>query len=248
MYKDRVAEVASRYEGIAGRIERAATASGQSFDKIKLLVVTKAQPVEVVEAAILAGAKNLGENYPDESVDKISALRPLYPNVDWHMIGHLQSRKSRLVVDHFNWLHSLDSLSLAEKLERILAEENRTLPVLLEFNVGQEESKFGWTAWNEHQWDELIPQISPIFNLPHLKIHGLMTMPPFEEDPEASRIYFIRLRKLLEFFQKHFPQASWTELSMGTSSDFEVAVSEGATMVRIGQAIVGPRPPKAVQP
>ena len=157
------------------------------------------------------------------------------------MIGHVQSRKARLVTEHFNLLHSLDSLKLAERLDRFAAEAGRTLPVLLEFNVGGEDTKSGWFAADETRWDELPVSLTPMLGLTHLQIRGLMVMPPIGEEAEASRPFFQRTRRLQSFLSAHVPQADWSELSMGTSADYEVAVQEGATFVRVGTAIVGPR-------
>ncbi len=161
--------------------------------------------------------------------------------VEWHMIGHVQSRKARLVADHFALLHSLDSLKLAQRLNRFAAERNRVLPALLEFNVGGEESKFGWNARDASQWHALLPDVSSILDLPNLRLHGLMTMPPLGTAPEDSRRFFLRLRLLRDHLASQFPKADWHELSMGTSADYAVAVEEGATLVRVGTAIVGAR-------
>jgi pyridoxal phosphate enzyme (YggS family) len=157
------------------------------------------------------------------------------------MIGHVQSRKARLVVDHFALLHSLDSLKLARRLDRFAAERNRILHVLLEFNVGGEESKAGWDASQESQWDAILPEVADLLDLPHVRVHGLMTMPPLETDPEDARHYFQRLRRLRDRLASQFPLGDWNELSMGTSADYAVAVEEGATLVRVGTAIVGAR-------
>lgn len=157
------------------------------------------------------------------------------------MIGHVQSRKARLVADHFALLHSLDSLKLARRLDRFAAEAKRILPVLLELNVGGEESKEGWDAAGEAQWEAALPEIAALLELPNLRVRGLMTMPPIGIDPQESRRYFQRLRTLRDRLASHFPQADWRELSMGTSMDFQVAVEEGATLVRVGTAIVGAR-------
>jgi pyridoxal phosphate enzyme (YggS family) len=145
------------------------------------------------------------------------------------------------VADHFALLHSLDSLKLAQRLDRFAGERKRVLPVLLEFNVGGEESKSGWEATDEAQWDTLLPEIADLFNLPHLRVQGLMTMPPFGTEAEDSRPFFRRLRRLRDHLAAQFPQADWHELSMGTSADYTVAVEEGATLVRVGTAIVGAR-------
>jgi pyridoxal phosphate enzyme (YggS family) len=233
--------IRERYLRTLERIAAAARASSRYSDSVRLVVVTKAQPMEVVRAAIEAGARRLGENYPEEALEKIKALG-LQDEVEWHMIGHVQSRKAGLVIGNFALLHSLDSLKLAKRLEHFLAEAGRTLPVLLEFNVGGEASKYGWPAWQEERWGELLPEVTEVSELSHLEVRGLMAMPPLSDDPEASRPYFRRLRRLSEFLANRISPASWHELSMGTSADYEVAVQEGATLVRVGQAILGARP------
>ncbi len=141
-----------------------------------LVVVSKGQPLEVIRAAVDAGVRDFGENYPEESVAKIETFQG--EGITWHMIGHLQSRKTRLVCDYFQWMHSLDSLRLAEKMERYLAEINRVLPVLLEFNVGGEESKSGWLAADEDTWPALCDEVGRVLQYSHLDVRGLMTMPP----------------------------------------------------------------------
>lgn len=236
-------QIRQNMEQVQERIRRAAQAAGRAPEEIGLVVVTKAQPVEVLRAALEAGARILGENYPEETLPKIQAIG--HPQgVAWHMIGHLQSRKAGIVAEHFDLLESLDSLSLAEKLERQLVERGRILPVLLEFNVSGEESKFGWAGWDEAAWEALLPEVERLLALPHLAVRGLMTMPPLYDDPEQTRPFFARLRRLGAFFARRFGREHFREFSMGTSADYEAAVQEGATLVRVGTAIVGPRPKK----
>ena len=235
-----VASIRERYLHTLDQIASAARSVDRDPDEIRLVVVTKSQPLEIVEAAIEAGATILGENYPEEGVTKIQSLSQ-QSGVEWHMIGHVQSRKARLVADHFALLHSLDSLKLAQRLDRFAAEQNRVLPVLLEFNVGGEQSKFGWNASDATAWDLLLPDINSVLNLTNLHVRGLMTMPPLETDPQEARRFFQSLRRLRDHLASAFPQAAWDELSMGTSADFVVAVEEGATLVRVGTAIVGAR-------
>jgi hypothetical protein len=237
---DLVASIRERYLQTLDTIATAARKSGRDLNEIKLVVVTKSQPLEIVQAAISAGARILGENYPEEGVTKIQSVG-LQSGVEWHMIGHVQSRKAKLVADHFALLHSLDSLKLAQRLNRFAAEANRVLPVLLEFNVGGEESKSGWDASDESTWNALLPEINSILDLPNLRVHGLMTMPPLEVDPEQARRFFLRLRLLRDHLATQLPRGDWRELSMGTSADYAVAVEEGATLVRVGTAIVGAR-------
>jgi pyridoxal phosphate enzyme (YggS family) len=146
-----VTQIRERYQSALERIAVAARAGGREPASVRLVVVTKAQPLEVVKAAVQAGAHLLGENYPDESASKISSFDS-ESGVEWHMIGHVQSRKARLVIEHFDLLQSLDSLKLAERLNRMAKEAGRVLPVMLEFNVGGEESKYGWPAMHEKDW------------------------------------------------------------------------------------------------
>jgi pyridoxal phosphate enzyme (YggS family) len=230
-----VAQIKARYLRVQEQIAQAAQQSGREPDVVRLVVVTKAQPLPVVRAAAKAGAFILGENYPEEALDKILDLRPDFA-VEWHMIGHVQSRKAGLVAQNFDMLHSLDSLKLASRLNRLLDEQRRNLPVLLEANVSGEESKYGWPAW-----PDLLPEFEQILTLPRLQVCGLMTMPPYFEDPEQTRPFFRRLCSLRTFLQRNLPQANWRELSMGTSVDFVAAIHEGATYIRVGQAILGER-------
>ena len=235
-----VESIRENYRYTLDQIADAARKSNRDPNEIRLVVVTKSQPVEIAQAAIEAGVRILGENYPEEGVMKIQSLEK-QSGVEWHMIGHVQSRKARLVANHFALLHSLDSLKLAQHLDRFAAEHDRILPVLLEFNVGGEESKSGWNAAEEAQWDMVLPDVSAILDLPHLRVHGLMTMPPLETDPNEARRFFVSLRRLRDHLARQFPRADWHELSMGTSADYTVAVEEGATLVRVGTAIVGAR-------
>jgi PLP dependent protein len=240
MTDDLVASIRENHQAVLDQIAVSARKSGRSPEEIRLVVVTKSQPLEVVQAAVEAGVRILGENYPEEGVTKIQSLPP-QSGVEWHMIGHVQSRKARLVAEHYELLHSLDSLKLAQRLDRFAAEGNRILPVLLEFNVGGEESKAGWDASDVSLWNILLTDVESILELPNLSVRGLMTMPPLETDPDDSRRFFQRLRLLRDHLASAFPQADWRELSMGTSADYTVAVEEGATLVRVGTAIVGAR-------
>lgn len=222
------------------RINLSAKSCGRTADQIRFLVVTKGHPIETVESVVAAGAKDLGENYVEEALPKIDNFTA-GDKLRWHMIGHVQSRKAKDVSEHFDWVHSVDSIKLARRLDRFAGQFNRQLPVLLECNVSGEGTKFGWPAWNELNWGALVDELAPLIELENIILNGLMTMAPYFDQPEAARPYFQRLRKLRDFFASQFPQHKWQELSMGMSGDFEVAIQEGATMVRIGTAIVGTR-------
>lgn len=234
------AQILDRYNAVCERIYSAAFRVGRSPEDIRLVVVTKTQPIELIRAVIKAGAYHLGENYAEEGIKKMEGLgQP--EGLSWHMIGHVQSRKAALVAQSYDLVHSLDSLKLAQRLSRFAGEQARRLPVLLECNMSGEPSKYGWQAWQEDSWNELLEPFAQIQELPGLVIRGLMTMAPFLQNPEEARPYFKRLKKLQGFLATHLPQADWSDLSMGMSADFEVAVEEGATWVRVGSAITGPR-------
>jgi PLP dependent protein len=238
---EQTTQIQENIERVQSKIARAAHSAGRDPKGVQLVVVTKFQPLEVVRSVIEAGAQILGENYAEEAAGKIAALGGS-AGVQWHMIGHVQSRKARMVCEHFDLMHSLDSLHLAAKLNQYAGELKRVLPVLIELNLGGEESKSGWMAADEAGWERIVPEIEQVLALPSLKVSGLMTMPPLGDDPEAARPFFVRLRHMQETLAKRYPLADWQTLSMGTSADFNVAVQEGATLVRVGQAIVGQRP------
>lgn len=231
--------VNERYQDFLERIERCAANCKRSTDGIHLVVVTKGQPVEKIEQVIEAGATILGENYPEETIKKIPSLQNI--PIKWHMIGHLQSRKAKYVAEEFAMIHSIDRVDIAAKLNERLASVNRIMPALVEVNLSGEESKGGFSAWEEKGWDRLVVSFQSLQALGNLHFIGLMTMPPYSEKPEDSREVFRKCRKLQELIQKRTSDPDFTQLSMGTSIDYEVAIQEGATYLRIGQAIMGER-------
>lgn len=231
--------IEQNYKEVVERINLSAQRSGRVAGSIQLVTVTKGHTLEAVRQVISAGANILGENYVDEAVGKINATSEL--KCEWHMIGHIQSRKARAVCEHFKYVHSLDSVKLARRLDRFASELDIKLPVLIECNVSGEESKYGWSVWAEPQWPDLLSDVIQITDMPSLQIRGLMTMPPYFLDPERSRPFFVRLRKVQEYLVGNCPTVSWKELSMGMSNDYEIAIEEGATILRIGTAIMGPR-------
>jgi PLP dependent protein len=253
-------KILTSYNRVIGRIEQAAQSVGREPGEIKLVVVTKGHPIESIRQAIEVGLRVFGENYAEEGIQKMIASSGT-ENLEWHMIGHIQSRKAQLVCEHYQYVHSLDSLKLAVRLDRFMMPANdalpykknfpqskpeRRLPVLLECNVSGEETKFGWPAWNEDEWKSLLGDIHQVLALPNLQVRGLMTMAPFSPDPEQARPFFDRLHRLQQYLKQQLPQSDWQELSMGMSDDFTVAIQEGATLVRIGTAIMGPRPNKII--
>ena len=210
-------------------------------DSVQIVVVTKGHPVSSVRQVIEAGAEMLGENYVEEAIEKMVSISGS-GGVEWHMIGHIQSRKARPVSERFDIIHSLDSLKLARRLDRFAAQNDRVVPVLLECNVSGEASKYGWPAWDDHQFEQFVPVVQQLLACTNLELRGLMTMPPFSSDPETSRPHFQRLRSLRQYLRDRFADTSWDDLSMGMSQDYLVAIEEGATYLRIGTAIMGQRP------
>jgi pyridoxal phosphate enzyme (YggS family) len=226
--------VAENIADITQRIQAAAIRSGRDPQGIRLMAVCKTVSPERIRQAIDAGVTCLGENYVQEAREKIPAVGH---GVEWHMIGHLQTNKAKYVVQLFDWIHSLDRIELALELDKRAGRHNRVLKVLVEVNVSGESSKNGANPSNV---PALVRQISA---LPNLSLQGLMTMPPYVDDPELARPYFIALRRLRdEIAAAHIPGVSMAELSMGMTNDFEIAVEEGATIVRVGRAIFGDRP------
>ena len=228
---------------VKDRIAAAAQKAGRDPSEIKLVAVTKTKPVEAVRAAAEAGLRDFGENRIEEAAPKIVAVGR--EDVHWHMIGHVQSRKALPVARAgFALVHSVDSLKLAGRLSRVAAEAGRVQPILLECNVSGEAAKEGFAAWGgPARWETLLPEWEKIVALPGVRVHGLMTMAPVVSQGEAARPVFRRLRELRDYLHAHLPFAGgdWRELSMGMTDDFEAAIAEGATLVRIGRAIFGER-------
>lgn len=233
-------QIRENFLQVSDQIAAAARRANRQPESVRLVVVTKTHPIAVVQAVVEAGATYLGENYADEALPKIQTFSHVN-GLQWHMIGHVQSRKSGQVSAHFDYLHSLDSIKLAQRLDRQCAEEGRVLPVLIECNTSQEETKHGFSAWDERSWPALVDELGTISTFSSLSVCGLMTMAPFSEDPETARPYFRRLRALQEYLARALPFSGWAELSMGMSGDFEIAIEEGATWVRIGTRILGAR-------
>lgn len=237
--------VAERIAIVQERIAVAARRAGRKPDDVTLVAVTKTHPPELVAEAIAAGLTNLGENRVQEAQTKIVALAAARQQVRWHLIGHLQRNKARLATELFDLVHSVDSLRLAEALQRYAAEAGRRLPVLLQVNVSGEASKEGFALTggvaNRAGLDALLSEVERIVALPALELRGLMTVAPIVAHPEQARPTFRALRELGEELARRFPAAHWGELSMGMTDDFEAAIAEGATIVRVGRAIFGPR-------
>lgn len=231
--------VSRNLEKVKKKIVKIANQAGRDPDSIKLVVVTKTKSAVVVKKLGEHGVQHIGESYLDEASFKIDLLADL--ELEWHMIGHIQTGKARKIAYLFDYVHSLDRLSLAEKLDQGAEEAGKILPAFIECNVSGEKTKQGWEAWDEKEWGSLAANLKPVLNLDNLKIKGLMTMAPYFEDPERARPIFNRLARLAEFLDTHFKRDIFSELSMGMSADYQVAIEEGATYLRIGSEIVGPR-------
>jgi pyridoxal phosphate enzyme (YggS family) len=214
--------------------------NGRNPDEIRLVVVTKTHSVEKIRELLTTGARHIGENYVEEAAAKKMALGDV-AGLSWHMIGHIQSRKTTQVTRIFDWVHSVDRYKIARRLSEAAQENQTTLPVLLECNVSGETSKFGYAAWEPEGWPSLAETIAPVFDLPGIKVRGLMTMAPFSIAAEDSRVYFMKLKKLADYLRDVFPASPMDQLSMGMSQDYIVALEEGATLLRIGTAIMGER-------
>lgn len=224
---------------VFGRIETSAKKAGRNPETIDLIAVTKQKPAVVVKILAEYGIKQIGESYLKEALFKMDLLKDF--QIDWHMIGTIQDGKEKEIAARFDEVHSVGSKDTALKLSEYAIYFERHLPLFLEYNVSGEETKHGWKAWNQDRWPELIPDLEEILSLPNIEVKGLMTMAPYSEDPQRARPYFKKLRKLRDYLSRQFPAANLYDLSMGMSGDFEVAIEEGATVLRIGSALVGPR-------
>ncbi|MGH2523948.1 MAG: YggS family pyridoxal phosphate-dependent enzyme, partial [Anaerolineales bacterium] len=221
------------------RIAAAAQRAGRDAAEITLVAVAKTHPATVVSAAAEAGLTDFGENRIEEALPKMASVRAagVEDHLRWHMIGHVQSRKAREVAHAgFVLVHSVNSFKLAERLSRHAAGSGRAQPILLECNVSGEASKAGFAAWGDPSgWEALLPDAEQILKLPGVRVQGLMTMAPIVRESEAARPFFARLRELRDYLAQRLPDADWRALSMGMTDDFEAAIAEGATILRIGR-------------
>ena len=230
--------LAVRLADVRARVNAAVQRSGREPDAVRLIAISKTHPATVIKQLCQLGATDFGENRVQEAEGKIAEIGR--EKVRWHLVGHLQANKARRAVNLFDVIHSLDTLDLAQRLDRLCAEEGRqSLPVLIQVDLGHEETKSGI---DESELTHMVESLGP---LTRVKLIGLMTLPPFFDDPEQSRPFFRRLRELRdELNQRGVFGERIGELSMGMTHDFEVAIEEGATMVRIGTAIFGERIPR----
>jgi pyridoxal phosphate enzyme (YggS family) len=228
-----MSSVKNNISNVLGRIRVAAEKSGRLADDIMLLAISKTMPTERIEEAALAGQVHFGENRIQESRDKIPQLPE---GLIWHLVGHLQSNKAKYCPDLFEWVHSIDSVLLAREVSHRYREKGKVCKALVQVNVSGEEVKFGCEP------SETGDIIAALLEEEGTQPVGLMTMPPFDPDPEVSRLWFRALRELRDnLVGEGYPDSSLNELSMGMTGDFEVAIEEGATIVRVGTAIFGSR-------
>lgn len=224
---------------IESDIASACSESGRNREDVKLIAVSKTKPVSALQEAYDLGIRDFGENKVQELLDKYEQMPG---DIRWHMIGHLQRNKVKYIVDKVYMIHSVDSYRLAEEISREAVKKNVNVSVLIEVNVAGEESKFGASA------EETVSLVEDIAKLPNLTIRGLMTIAPYVENSEENRLYFAKLRQIyVDIIHKNIDNVCMKELSMGMTGDYETAITEGATYIRIGTGIFGEREYTSVQ-
>ena len=225
--------IAENIRSVEARIQSACERAGRSRDEVTLICVTKTMPVEDLRQAYDAGQRSFGENRVQEINDKFPQLPE---DIQWHMIGHLQTNKVKYLMDKVVMIHSVDSVRLANAISKEAVKAGRVMDILIEINAAGEESKFGL------DYDKVLSMIKEIAPLPGIRICGLMTVAPYTDDPETNRVFFRNLRELaVDIDRQSIDNVSMTVLSMGMTGDFEVAIEEGATHIRVGTAIFGKR-------
>jgi pyridoxal phosphate enzyme (YggS family) len=225
--------IQSNLQHIRDRIQAACLRANRNPEDVRLVAVSKTKPAAMIDTAAEAGQTLFGENYVQEFLAKSEEVNA---SVDWHFIGSLQSNKVKYLRDKVSMIHSVDRLSLAKEINRQWKKSGETVDILIQINLGEEETKSGT---EENALEQLVREVAA---LPHVRIRGLMALPPYLDDPEEVRPFFKRLRQLAAKLDKlHIPGVEMRELSMGMSHDFEVAIEEGATLVRVGSAIFGSR-------
>ena len=221
------------FQSVEARIQAACDRAGRSRKEVTLIAVSKTKPVEMLQTIYDAGSRDFGENKVQEMCDKIEQLPT---DIRWHMIGHLQTNKVKYIVGRVSLIHSVVSLHLAQEIEKQAAKLDVIVPILIEVNIAEEESKFGI-----HK-EETISLVREVAALPHIRIQGLMTIAPYVENPEDNRAYFRGIKQLsVDIARENIDNVSMDCLSMGMTGDYEVAIEEGATMVRVGTGIFGER-------
>ena len=225
--------LAENLQQVNANIEKACAAVGRAPSEITLVAVSKTKPVSMLQEAYDAGARVFGENKVQEIMDKYDQLPS---DIQWHMIGHLQRNKVKYIIDKVAMIHSVDSLRLAQTIEQEAAKKELVMPILLEVNVAEEDTKFGLKV------EEVLPLLEQTGSFSHIQVKGLMTIAPFVENPEENREVFRTLKKLsVDISAKNINNVTMSVLSMGMTGDYQVAVQEGSTMVRVGTGIFGER-------
>lgn len=225
--------IAQNLHQVQENIKKACEKANRDLAEVTLIAVSKTKPVSMLQEAYDEGVRTFGENKVQEIMDKYGQLPQ---DIEWHMIGHLQRNKVKYIADKVTMIHSLDSLRLAETIESEASKHNRVIPVLIEVNVAMEESKFGISV------AEVLPFVQELSKFPHLRVNGLMTIAPYVENPEENRQIFRKLKKLsVDIEEKNINNINMSVLSMGMTGDYQVAIEEGATMVRVGTGIFGER-------
>ncbi|MFO7918660.1 MAG: YggS family pyridoxal phosphate-dependent enzyme [Anaerolineae bacterium] len=259
MSNEETVNIESNLKEVRGNIAEACARVGRDPDEVTLVAVTKTRSMEEIKTAYDCGVRHFGENRIEEAEEKVPQLREAFAEdpATWHMVGHVQSRKADRALNCSDIVHSVESPRLIRRLNRFAADKFDTLcdhissqthkvsktlpfPILVEVNVSGEESKYGWPAWDEETREKLVERVQILAEKEHVEVRGLMTMAPYVEDPETVRPVFRKMRDVRAMLQDRAPFCSWDELSMGMTNDYEVAIEEGATIVRIGRAIFGP--------
>lgn len=225
--------LAENLQEVERNIQEACKKANRSRDEVTLIAVSKTKPISMLKEIYDLGVRNFGENKVQELCEKHPQM---HEDLNWHLIGHLQRNKVKNIIDKATLIHSVDSIRLAETIEKEAAKKDLIVDILMEVNVAEEESKFGLKV------EEVIPAIETIVTFPHIRIRGLMTIAPFVENPEENRSIFARLQKLsVDIRSKNIDNVNVDILSMGMTNDYQVAIEEGATMVRVGTGIFGAR-------
>lgn len=225
--------IKENYAEVLDKVQKACVRAGRETSEVTLIAVSKTKPVSMIEELLDVPVVDFGENKPQELKEKYEVLPK---NLKWHMIGHLQRNKVKYIIDKACMIHSVDSLRLAEQIQEEAQKKDVVMPVLIEVNIAQEDTKFGVSK------EETLPLIQEIAKFPNIKVCGLMTIAPFVDDPEENRVHFRNLYNLfLDIKAQNLDNVCMMHLSMGMTNDYEVAVEEGATLVRVGTGIFGER-------
>lgn len=236
-------DINSNLARLKERIAAAATSAGREPEEITLVAITKTFPPQTIEEALATGLREFGENRVQEAEQKIKWFRERDIPLKWHMVGHLQRNKVKKAIGLFDIIHSVDSVRLSREISHRCEMAQMTMPVLLEINVSGEANKYGFRVEEskDEQEEQFLRAVEEMTTLPNLDLQGLMTMAPFGAPEEVLRSCFNSLRSLLSQVKEKFPEKGWRHLSMGMTDDFEVAIEEGATILRVGRAIFGER-------